>query len=359
MTIARIQGENFRQFERFALAPAVGLNLITGANAAGKTTVLEAIYGCGRARSFRGATADEISGAAGAAWQLQAQANNPHGPSDDLRIAWTGAAITLSANRNPLMRADLAQRLPVQILEPGTHRLLEEGPGYRRRYLDWGVFHVEPRFYPTWRRYQRGLTQRNRALKAKAEPSEIASWDAELAECGETLNRQRLQHLDPLRRRLDPLVQRLLGQPGGTLELHCGWSPEHSLREALAQSLDRDRRYGQTQAGPHRAELRLKLGGQGVKHRVSRGQQKLLVAALLLAQSALIHEATGRAPVLLVDDFPAELGAPFQARLLEALRESGSQVFLSAIERGNMLLNPEQDALFHVEQGRVEPVRLL
>lgn len=358
MRLAQLSGENFRQFERFDLAAAPRLNLITGANAAGKTTLLEALHCLGRGRSFRGSNAAELRGPITDFWRLEA-AGTGDTPAQ-IHLAWNDAgyrARTSTAADATIL--DLVQALPIQILEPGAHRLLEEGPGTRRRYLDWGMFHVEPQFFPAWRRYQRGLRQRNRALKSAAPDSEVSSWDAELSQTGESLQQLREQMLPRLREQLGPLMQRLHEATDWTLELQRGWNAELGLQECLRTHLARDRRMAQTLEGPHRAELKLKLGGHAVKHRISRGQQKLLVAALLLAQSALIRTATGKAPVLLVDDFPAELGAPFQARLLDALRDSGSQVFLTAIELKNIELDPVQDALFHVEQGRVERVKLL
>ncbi|MEK6806228.1 MAG: DNA replication/repair protein RecF [Pseudomonadota bacterium] len=356
MRLARVEGENFRQFERFELAAAPRLNLITGANAAGKTTLLEALHCLGRGSSFRGSSPAELRGSTTEFWRLAAATTD----SSDIHLAWneTGYRARTSTTADATI-LDLVQALPVQILEPGAHRLLEEGPGYRRRYLDWGMFHVEPRFFPAWRRYQRALRQRNRALKTAAPDGEVSSWDAELAQAGEAVHLIREQTLPRLHEHLAPLMQRLHETADWSLELVRGWNAALGLQECLRAHLARDRRMTQTLEGPHRAELRLKLGGYAVKHRISRGQQKLLVAALLLAQSALISAATGQAPLLLVDDFPAELGAPFQARLLDALRDSGSQVFLTAIETKNVELDPAQDALFHVEQGQVSRCALV
>ncbi len=360
MKIAQVSGENFRQFERFELATAPRLNLITGANAAGKTTLLEALHCLGRGRSFRGANAGDLCRTGTKYWRVTAAGTGPEGLGEQLSVAWGEHGYRLHINhRDDASLLELVQALPLQVLDPGAHRLLEEGPGYRRRFLDWGVFHVEPSFFPAWRRYQRALRQRNGALKRRAPDAETTAWDPELGVTADEIQRAREQTLPLLRERLGPLIRQLLGEGEWTLDLHSGWNRQQTLAEALRTHLKRDQRMGQTLEGPHRAELRLKLGGHATKHRVSRGQQKLLIAALVLAQSGLIQSVTGHAPLLLVDDFPAELGAPFQARLLDALRASNSQVFLTAIDAGNAPLDPAHDALFHVEQGGVERVKLL
>lgn len=353
MHLALVQGENLRRFDRFSIEPSPGMNWVTGPNAAGKTTLLEAIHLLGRARSFRSALGTELCGPQGEHWRLHAKLVHDAAPPDPLHLSWSAQGVSIRCGTQSPTLAELARSLPVQVLEPGTHRLIEEGPGQRRRYLDWGVFHVEPRFYPAWRRYRRGLQQRNRALKARAPENEIASWDHELTESGETLQRLREQHLTPLRQQLSGLMERLLETTEWTLDLHPGWTGPQTLGERLAAGLARDRRLGQTQEGPHRAELRLSLGGHHIKNRVSRGQQKLLVAALLLAQAALIRSSTGRSPILLFDDFPAELGTEFQSRLRQALQASGCQVFASALDSQAPVKSGGGDAVFHVEQGRV------
>ncbi len=352
MHLSRIQGENFRLFERFELTPNPGLNLILGANASGKTSLLEAIYSLGRGGGFRGPPG-ETCGRAGPQWLVHGRVASGSGPESALGVAWTPEGLRLRIDQADATTLDLVRRFPVQILEPDSHRLLEDGPAYRRRYLDWGVFHVEHQFYPVWRRYQRALKQRNHGLKSAQNRNEIEAWNAELATAGEAVQNFRMAQLELLRERLGAEILRLLGPASWTLELARGWPAEKPLSEALADHYEQDRRQGKTTAGPHRAELRLKLAGRGAKHQVSRGQQKLLIAALLLSQAGLIAQHSGIAPVLLVDDFPAELGGPFQRALLAALREYPGQVFLTSIERAGALESVSEEAVFHVEQGRV------
>lgn len=355
MSVLSLQAENFRLFRRLTFAPGPGLNLIAGSNAAGKTTVLEAAYVLGRRRSFRGGEPVELLGSAAESWVAQAWLDAEGRVS--LGLQWSAAGFEV--RRQPagdLGAAEAARLLPVQILDPAGHRLVEEGPAYRRRYLDWGVFHVEPRFYPLWRRYSRALKQRNRALKLGAADAAVRAWDQELAEAGEGLHALRLEHLDGLRAELEPLLRQLLDQSAGAVELSAGWSESVGLAAALHAHLERDRRMGSTLDGPHRAELRLRLGERPARHRVSRGQQKLLVAALVLAQARLMRLRTSARPLLLVDDYPSELGASFQERLLQALRASDCQVILTALDPAPFQAGAQsEDRLFHVEQGVLSP----
>jgi DNA replication and repair protein RecF len=360
MIFTRLAAENFRLFPAFAFEPGPGINLILGANAAGKTTLLEALYLLGRGRSFRGAATD-LAGAAGARWRVVGNITAGAGGGHSVGVAWSPEGMAVRLDQQDAGLQDLVQHVAVQVLEPDSHRLLEEGPVYRRRYLDWGVFHVEHRFFPAWRRFQRALKQRNQALHDGAADAEVCAWHQELAASGEEVQDCRLAHVERLRAPLGEAITALLGPMDWSLELSRGWPAAQSLSESLAAHLPQDRRQGRTIAGPHRAELKLKLSGRTAKHQASRGQQKLLIAALLMAQAQVVRQATGRAPVLLLDDFPAELGTPFQQALLAALAGYPGQSFLTAIEPTEALRaavapgpgNGPGIAVFHVEHGAV------
>lgn len=366
MFFTRVAGENFRLFPQFELLPRPGLNLLLGANAAGKTTLLEAVYALGRGKSFRGAPPEQ-HGATGTHWHLRGMLAANGRPDLGIALDWTPQGLGLRLDQAEAGLQELVSRVAVQVLEPDSHRLLQEGPVYRRRYLDWGVFHVEHRFFPAWRRYQRALKQRNHALREGASRAEVEAWNAELVISGNDVHDCREGHLEQLRGHFGAAVGALLGPMDWSLELARGWTAGKSLDHALAEHYEQDARQGKTVLGPHRAELKLKLGGHSAKRQVSRGQQKLLIAALLLAQAQLVRDRTGLQPVLLVDDFPAELGEPFQRALLAALLAYPGQCFVSSIERTRALAEmPENDggnapknAVFHVEHGSVSGPSLI
>lgn len=354
MSFTQVSGHNFRLFRQFSLEPAPGLNLILGANAAGKTTLLEALYALGRGRSFRGGAA-ELAGPDESAWTLHGRLTS--GSVRSVGLGWSPDGLRIRIDQADGGLTDLVRASAVEVLEPDSHRLLEDGPVYRRRYLDWGVFHVEHRFHPAWRRYQRAQKQRNQSLRDGLERAAVEAWNEELAVAGEEVQECRARHVAALQAPLAAEIGHLLGGLEWSLELRRGWAADQTLADSLAAHYANDQRQGTTVSGPHRAELKLKLAGHATKHHASRGQQKLLIAALLLAQARLVREATGRGPILLVDDFPAELGPPFQRVLREALERYGGQCFLTSIERTGALAgigeNPATDAMFHVEHGGV------
>lgn len=353
MRLVQLKADNFRRFTKLSLSTSDRLNLFVGANAAGKTSLLEMIYCLNRGKSFRGSAHQDLLGPAKPQWTVFGR-YDAQGSTHAAGLQWS-SEVGIAARRDgkPASATELLGLAPTQILEPGMHRMIAEGPTYRRSFIDWGVFHVEPRFLPTWRRYRRALRQRNQLLREQRKNSEIAAWEPELAESGEALHQFRLEHLRKLR---DPVRQRitqLLDEGDWSFDLLSGWSSELSLRDDLERHRERDRRMGLTQGGPHRAELRIRAGKQAIRHRISRGQQKLVLAAMLISQCEQIRTEAGVAPILLIDDFTAELADRYQSALFQELKTYPGQVFLSAFERTSVLQDSELH-LFHVEHGTVK-----
>lgn len=350
MVLALLRGENLRLFSRFELRPAARLNLIVGANAAGKTTLLEAIFVLSRARSFRATRASELAGDEGSHWSVFAELEaGEWGHRIGVGLREQSLETRLD-QRERVGAAELARALPVQLIEPAAHRLLDDGPAYRRSYIDWGVFHVEQSFIGLWRRYQRALKQRNRALRLNLTKSAVRAWDTELSESGEAITQLRLRHVEQTRPHFERLAAQLLDDTVPTLRLQPGWNTDMPLLVALREQWESHQRAGTTLQGPHRAELKISLADRKAQHRLSRGQQKLLIAAMVMAQARTLIDRGTQAPVLLIDDFESELSQAYQARWAEVLALYPGQVFVTAFEPPQAL-RPLRPAMFHVEQG--------
>ena len=352
MPLTWIRVEQFRCLERVELDLDPHLNFFAGPNASGKTSLLEALYLLGRGRSFRTRRLDPLVRHGQKALMVVGRVT-AGGADTTLGVSAsrTGTEIHVGG-RLAQSAAELAEHFPPQVIEPEIHKLLEEGPGRRRRFLDWGVFHVEPGFLLAWQRYYRTLKQRNAALKQQLPDAAVTAWDAELCETGEALAAQRRGYLallqDPVRR----VGQRLLGLDTD-LVYHTGWPEGRSLQEALSKDRDRDRRYKATQHGPHRADVTVRVAGHPAKDRVSRGQQKLLAAGLTLAQIEIQETDRPGRSALLLDDPAAELDRESLEKLLHCVRDLKAQLFVTSLSAGISGL-PPGGRMFHVEQGRVE-----
>jgi DNA replication and repair protein RecF len=214
------------------------------------------------------------------------------------------------------------------------------------------VFHVEPTFLWTWRRYHLALRQRNAALKQDAGDEDLAPWEQELAGSGEILASQRAAYLTRLAQPLAVIGDALLGQPITVIHQR-GWDLDRGLLEALAGDRRRDRRYKATQLGPHRGDVVVQVGGRPAKDHVSRGQQKLVAAGLMLAQLELQEQERPGRSALLLDDPAAELDGENLARLMKLVREVPAQLWVTALKPE--IANLVRDArMFHVKHGAIK-----
>ena len=329
MTLRRMQVTDFRCLPSAGLEFDPAFTLIFGANASGKTSLLEAIYVLGRGRSFRtrlnehlvrrGADRFVVFGEVDAGGRVLL---GVEGSSDGVRARIQG--------EKPASLAELALRLPVQIIDPEVHRLIEEGPSRRRRFMDWGVFHVEPEFVGFWQRYGQVLRQRNAALKGR-ERGLVTVWDSDLVQFGLRMSEARERYVARLAPVAGELARQMLGMEL-TLGYRPGWTREQDFAIALRLSLQSDLDRGMTHTGPHRAELSIRLDGMAVKDRISRGQQKLLAAVLLIAQLRLFPDDAVTQPTLLLDDPAAELDAERLSRLIEAVRQQPVQLVVTTLQ---------------------------
>ena len=354
MLLTSLEVRDFRCIEVAELEFASRCNLISGPNASGKTSLLEAIFLLGRGRSFRTPRTELLIRRGAHELLLVGRVAPSLSAARPVGIRYGREGFEAKAAGVPVRSlADLAIVFPVQAIDPEVHRLIEEGPQERRRYLDWGVFHVKPTFVDQWRRYQRALKQRNAALREQAAAAVVRAWDPELIEAGEALAQSRKTYLEQLHPAVSKMGERLLGQPVD-LRLAEGWSQEHSLATALEHSWGRDRDRGTTHVGPHRADLSIRVSGDLARHRVSRGQQKLTAAAMLLGQLECDQALGSPTAALLVDDPAAELDSQHLRALLEVVCELPGQLFVTALDPAisafKRLPEPQR---FHVEHGQI------
>jgi DNA replication and repair protein RecF len=350
--LAELALENIRCIQRAELALAPGINLIAGPNASGKTSLLEGIYLLGRGRSFRTRNTEQLIRHGEAS--LHALGRSEGAVSQALRIVMARGAPISAQIAGVAVRslAELAQTFAVQVIEPGIHRLLEEGSARRRRWLDWAVFHVDPAFIDRWQRYTRVLKQRNAALRAAGAAEEAHAWDRELLRQGNDVAAARARLVSALAPFWQRTVAALTDVPV-ELRLRLGWNQDFSFEEALAASFARDRAHGVTHVGPHRADVELRIEGRSAREVASRGQQKLLGVAMVLAQLQLLRARTGLVSTLLLDDPAAELDVGRLDGFVREVKGLDCQLVLTSLKATLETFGPPE-RVFHVDQGRVK-----
>jgi DNA replication and repair protein RecF len=354
VSLRRVQVTDFRCLQSAALDLDPQFTLISGPNASGKTSLLEAIYVLGRGRSFRTRRLEHLIRRDAARFVVFGEIET----SDrQIPLGVEGSASGIRAKiggSKASSLAELAVALPVQIIDPEIHRLIEEGPSRRRRFLDWGTFHLfhVEQFTAHWQRYHQALKQRNAALKSGQPRAAITAWDGDLLRYGELVTDARSRYVTLLAERAGVIARNLLGME---LELsyRAGWPRDHSFAESLQQSWSHDQASGATQVGPHRAELNIRLNGMGVKDRISRGQQKLLAAALLMAQLKLFPDDAPVQPSLLLDDPAAELDGDRLTALIREVSAHSVQLIVTTLHSEFSAFGAP-GRRFRVDAGRVE-----
>lgn len=355
MALKELWFQHIRNLTETELQLAPQLNWFGGDNGAGKTSVLEAVFLLGHGRSFRTSSIERVV------------ANGQPHLAVSAALAEDGSRLGIQRQRDGQFRiridgeeqrklSSLALRCPVQVLTPDTYALLAHSPRERRRFLDWAVFHVEHDYTAVMLRYGRLLEQRNALLKQGCALDELAVWDHQLAQAGEQVQVLRAAHFAEFQSKAMARINALLPELDIRLDWFRGWAAEHgSLLEALAASRDRDCVNGSTQAGPHRGDLKVRVGRIVADEVLSRGQTKLLIQSLYLAQLDVVLVAREQAGVLLLDDVQSELDSRRQQQFLEAaLGLNRVQVLLTATVSGPPeLFKRYNTATFHVEHGRV------
>lgn len=305
-----------------------------------------------RGRSFRTNQASELIGPDLRTFRIFAEAFDRNGKELKLGLERSGKRWRGRINGRDLSQlSHLTQSLPLVLMEPDSHLLISGPPETRRKYLDWGMFHVEQGFLDAWRRYSTALKQRNAALRRR-QTGVLDSLDRVLSEQGEQLSDLRRTYSERIASNLlEKLNEMSDSLDGVRLTYRKGWKGD-SLETALANARESDVERGLTTPGPHRADLALTCGGVPARAKLSRGEQKLLSAALIMSQADLLV-SEGRVPLLLLDDLASEFDEEHFERALSRALKIGGQVWLTGTARPEV---PWDHRVFHVEQGRVKEV---
>ena len=348
--LTAIDIENFRCIRSAHLELDPQATGIVGENGSGKTSLLEAIYFLAHGRSFRTNQREKLLPPKADYLRVVGRVQTARGELvAGIEYGKHGTRANL-AGHGVSGIAEIAEILPVQVIDPGVHRLIEEGSARRRRLLDWGVFHVKHDFLDVWRRYQRALQQRNAVLRGGGDEQLLGAWEQELSSAGSRVDALRSEYSAELLPYFVDVADRLLGAQGARFTYRRGWAAEQELATQLVEARPRDQRLRTTTVGAHRADLSFSFEGAPARDRVSRGQQKLLAAAFILAQLAY-QSAQGAPPAcLMLDDPAAELDVDNLGKLLAAVSRIPAQLVITSVQASG-LEGVKIGRKFHVKQG--------
>lgn len=361
MPIAFLRITNFRNFTESEISPSVrGLNVLYGQNGSGKTSLLEAIHYLALGRSFRHPSAAKLIRSSTNKFSIfshivgEFERDIPVGVERHIQ----GCSKLRIAEQDVSSIAELAAFLPVRLINAQSHSIFESGPMYRRKFIDWGLFYQTEHFLEVWRNFERVLKQRNAVLRDNRPKKELDPWTEELIKYGMELHSLRHDYLTAIQPLLLKLSTELLAIDDLHIQYQPGWNESIDYAQALRLHYMEEYRLGYTQNGPHRADFDVVTQRGSVKHFLSRGQQKLLICAMMIAQGRLLKIQGKKQPIYLVDDLPSELDVASRKKLLSLLADQETQIFITAIE-SETICNVISDTLampmkvFHVEHGHI------
>lgn len=355
MSLTRLVIQDFRNIKACDLSLSPGFNFLIGMNGCGKTSILEAIYHLGHGRSFRTHLTTRVI-------RDKQPALSVFG---DISESDSSLSVGICKQKDSITKiklggekgcklVQLADVLPMQLIHPDGFELLTGAPSHRRAFIDWGVFHLEPQFFTAWVRLKRLTKQRNALLKQNISYQRLAPWDRELVSLAEQIDLWRKNYVENWVNHAKALCQVFLPGYKICFSYSRGWDKDTDYATLLQNSLERDLHLGYTQSGPHRADLRLRIEGIPVSDLLSRGQLKLLVCALRLAQGLQLAQDKGKQCIYLIDDFASELDSESRALLIEQLSRIKAQVFITAIDAKSVAQMCNQTSkMFHVEHGKI------
>lgn len=339
---------NFRCFAENNFNFTDGINLITGKNGSGKSSLLEAIYLAGRGRSFRSNyLSDLIKNESQESFVFLQLQDDSTSLLNKLGSQIKNNKLTLRYNNSPITkRSDLLDILPIQLVTPISHMIIDSGPVYRRKFIDWGLFHVEHKYRQVWSSFNRVLKQRNQVLKDKS--SELKFWNEEFIKLSEQLNEYRECYFSELDSHFNSIQSELVSDSFVSLEYKPGWNTDIGLEKTLSSNIKRDIQYGFTHAGPHKADIKFNFL-TSKRNSLSRGQQKMIVFTLQISQCLHLYSKTDIQPLLMIDDISSELDTDYLHSLLNLIHNLSLQTIVTAIKK-DPLYEPHINNMFHVEQ---------
>lgn len=333
------------------------LNIITGINGSGKTSLLEAIYILSMGRSFRCSDLQPVI----------THQKKSFICSAEVRRSDQSLSLGIEKKINHPLRLQVGGKdgfnlsqyignLVTQLITPDSFNLLTDGPDIRRKFIDLGVFHVKHAFIKHGIRYKKLLKQRNAALKQQASDMVIRAVDEGLIEAGEAITSTRKAYLEGFMPIFNDVLTKFLPEANVYGHYMQGW-PENFVNfgDALRASLSQDRRYRMTMVGPHRADLKFSISGYPAQQVLSRGQQKLFVSALIMSQSMYLSREKQTNSVFLIDDLSSELDKNNVSLLLNWLIDLGNQIFITSVDEliwQDLCKNVPYE-VFHVEHGAI------
>jgi len=358
MWIENINVKNCRLLKDVSINLSPHINMVIGENASGKTSLLEALSILSSGKSFRTSHISDLISHSESSILVSAKINMD-GSHSHIGIEKTSKSTRIRINQKDIYsQAELSLHLPITAIHPGSIELITGSPNLRRSYIDWIAFYLFPEFYEKWKKYRHILKQRNLCLKNPKHRYALPKWTEELTELQPSINQLRSDALDIIHPILLAIAKNLLATSDIQLALKSGFPADLTLDKKSLMAFytvkeQQDIKSLRTIYGVHCADLKIFLGSKPAKECASRGQLKLLVISLLLAQSCAITKDQENG-IIVIDDLAAELDTFNKEKLLNYLSSLNQQLVVTSTNRID--ISNIQHKVFHVKHGELEEI---
>ena len=357
MIIKSIELKNFRNYEDLNITFSNGTNILSGENAQGKTNILESAYVSGTTKSHKGSKDKEMIRFGEKEAHIRTFViKNQKEFQIDIHLKMNRPK-GIAVNIIPIKKAgELFGLLNIVFFSPEDLNIIKNGPSERRRFLDLELCQLDKIYLSDLANYNKILNQRNKLLKDLVSRPELRDtlpvWDLQLLQYGKRIIRRRSEFVE----RLGEIASRLHRSISGNREeLLLAYEPdtgEESFEERLEQVKEKDLKYCQTSAGPHRDDLSFKIGNIDIRRFGSQGQQRTCALSLKLSEIELVKTSIRDTPVLLLDDVLSELDSNRQNYLLNSIHNI--QTIITCTGLDEFVKNRFQiDRVFEVVSGHI------
>ncbi|KTC91493.1 DNA replication/repair protein RecF [Fluoribacter dumoffii] len=352
MILSELKIHHLRNISTAHLGLSSRFNFIFGANGSGKTSILEALYLLSCGHSFRSREISPIIAYEAPSLTVFARGQNQETIS--IQKSYSDPTQIKLNNQFCSTTSQLAYALPCLVFYSDIFQIIDAGPSVRRSLLDWGLFHVKHTYLSLLKEYKKVLKQRNALLRQHAPYPHFIPWDKQLSQLAQQLHVLREEYFAQWEISFTSVLQKL-SQLDCKILYYKGWDKKNTgkeLEQVLVESFVADMQKGYTQQGAHQADILIQVNQNKARHILSRGQQKIILIALRLAQARLLANDC----LFLIDDLPAELDEAHQLKLMTYLAQTkGQYVITSTVYPSSLVANvSHQDhLLFNLHEGLV------
>lgn len=360
MQLTQLKINGFRCYESLNLNFEQRINVFSGTNGAGKTSVLEAIYFLSTGKSFRSKRNKNLINHASNELTVFAQYQDNQGSINKVGVSLNKSLskkikLNTQAIKN---QSEIAHAIPVVSIDPDSYLFLDKPPQYRRSFLDWLVFHVKPEYLEIWSRVSRCQKQLNTLYKEK-NLVQLNHWEAHYVEYAQQLTEMRFSVFkelkDLIKHKINIIIPELTALD---LTFYQGWSKDISLSDQINKDRAKNLLYGNLNQGVHKMDIKNSIDHKTAHENLSRGQKKLLSIIYYLSYIDLLSNQLKVNPILCLDDMDAELDTEKTQILCDFIQHSHNQAFISTVDSNKLMSILPNACLFHVEHNRVTTTTL-